>query len=316
MSTTQYTQAELTAKKVPELKVGRLYCPTQPMQITDCSAPGARVQTILGTLKLSQIGVKADLVTRILEEQQKQGGSEGKTDLGAASNALGDIPSEDKLPSVAGGADAPAASAVTDAPQSTSVEGDASAEVAGATETGATAEGGDAPDTSAADAFGADLPTPEGTTKESEAQKRAKRLERFGGNEAELEKLQRAERFGTSVVDDSVRRAICERRLVCTSTKGERGSCLCFDRLLRNSTRNSQTSGSARTMEPLRSLPKPSRKRLLREPAQTATQGMAGSPLHRRKHQSLPSRLKRSRSVKVAWRASTRLAERSNTGSM
>jgi len=131
------------------------------------------LKTILQDLKLSTTGVKADLIARILEAQNKDtnGATTTETtpaiDLPAAGNTLGDIPAEDTLPS---STTAPVATALATTTQSKKPEEWKPL---------------------------ADLPAlPTNTDKQSELEKRAARLARFGGNSEELAKLQRAEKFG------------------------------------------------------------------------------------------------------------------------
>jgi len=166
-----YTQADLQVKKVPELK------------------------TILTELGLATNGVKADLVSRILEHQKSAGeAGQSTTDQPAAGNKLGAIPADSELPSSlsasaapANGGDAASAGASTATDPPPAYEDVATAGAEGTASTGATA----------GEAAAASLPDASATDKAAEAEKRAQRLKRFGGSE-DIAKLERAERFGIS----------------------------------------------------------------------------------------------------------------------
>jgi len=170
-----YTQAELSGKKVADLK------------------------SILTGFKLSTAGVKADLVNRILEHQNS-GGDDGQAASAATAGTTADDTSSSKP------TDAPAPTDSEEEPSSTSqaAAGAAEENVANGN-AAATTDAGDATsastDNKAAAAAAADAVDEAGKTdKSSEAEKRKARLMRFGNNE-EVAKLERAEKFGTASAD-------------------------------------------------------------------------------------------------------------------
>jgi SAP domain-containing ribonucleoprotein len=161
------------------------------------------LQSILTGFKLSTAGVKADLVNRILEHQNKDGQDSGA----AAGTSADDTASKTTDPPAAGNA-----SADNEQPSSTSQAAAGAAEENVANGNTTTASAGEATSTSAdSKAAAAAASTTEGaatdvvdeagkTDKSSEAEKRKARLMRFGNNE-ELAKLERAEKFGTASAD-------------------------------------------------------------------------------------------------------------------
>lgn len=191
MSTT-YTQAELSAKTVKDLKVRSISVPFQARLGRDARLT-SNCQAILSELKLSSEGKKADLVTRILEHQ---GGDASAAPAAGASTAVeGDAATadDDKAAASSEGTTTTAAATgtVDNAAANTSTD-DAGEEKAG--------NGEEVKQDEAA------LPLPAGTSKDEEAERRINRLKRFG-NPDEIAKLERMEKFGsqTDVVDEKVR---------------------------------------------------------------------------------------------------------------
>lgn len=161
MSSANFTQADLQAKKVSDLKA------------------------ILSDFKLSTAGVKAELVSRILEHQRNNGVSKQKTDLPAAGNALGNIPSEDKLPSMTG------QSGVT-----SKSNANGNSEQPPASQLPLSGSAPAITDDSTTEHI--ELPAlPDKSDIEIEEEKRKARLARWG-NEEELAKVERGKKFGTT----------------------------------------------------------------------------------------------------------------------
>lgn len=139
-------------------------------------------------MKLSQDGKKAELVTRILEQQN------GSSD--SASGAAATATSDKGAASSAGGTATTAAVEEVTAGNATATGG---VEAAQSNNTNATQE--EKKDTKQEES----LPLPAASNKDSEAEKRINRLKRFG-NPDDIAKLERAEKFGTQAdaVDEKV----------------------------------------------------------------------------------------------------------------
>ena len=183
MSSANFTQADLQAKKVSDLKVQfPSFCGVGAS--ANAYITGVR-QAILSDFKLSTAGVKAELVSRILEHQRNNGVSKQKTDLPAAGNALGNIPSEDKLPSMTG------QSGVT-----SKSNANGNSEQPPASQLPLSGSAPAITDDSTTEQI--ELPAlPDKSDIEIEEEKRKARLARWG-NEEELAKVERGKKFGTT----------------------------------------------------------------------------------------------------------------------
>lgn len=165
-------------------------------------------QAILSELKLSQEGKKADLVTRILEQQSGSSQDASSTANGATATGTDDKAAASSDSSKPAGS----SESVTETSMNTAN---------GGVEAQSSDNAGKEEDKASAPAQELSLPLPAESDKNGEAEKRINRLKRFG-NPDDIAKLERMEKFGTQV--DAVDEKVSPRKrkvafAICTRNK-------------------------------------------------------------------------------------------------